>query len=127
MHLVNAGGFCQFVMMAANTAKIPEWINETTGWDVTREELLQAGERIGNMRMVFEVREGGNPTKRAVPRRMVDGSVLPGGPNQQITLDTATLEKDFLAAADWDPDTAKPSANKLRELGLADLIPAMHG
>jgi aldehyde:ferredoxin oxidoreductase len=127
MHLVNAGGMCQFVMMAANTAKIPDWINETTGWDVTREELLQAGERIGNMRMVFEVREGGNPTKRAVPRRVVDGSVLPGGPNQQITLDTETLEKDFLREADWDPETAKPSASKLRELGLEDLVPVMHG
>src|SRR5436853_515630 len=64
MHVVNSAGHCQFVMMAANTANIPEWINMTTGWDMTREELLQVGERIANMRMAFEVREGGNPSKR---------------------------------------------------------------
>ncbi|MGI8553476.1 MAG: aldehyde ferredoxin oxidoreductase family protein [Dehalococcoidia bacterium] len=127
MHLVNSGGFCQFVMMAANTAKIPDWINQTTGWDVTKEELLQAGERIGNMRMAFEVREGGNPTKRQVPQRIINGSGLPGGPNQQITLETETLEREFLKEADWDPETAKPSAAKLQELGLEDLVPVLHG
>ncbi|HEY7294933.1 MAG TPA: aldehyde ferredoxin oxidoreductase family protein, partial [Dehalococcoidia bacterium] len=39
MHVVNAAGHCQFVMMAANTANIPQWINMTTGFDMTREEL----------------------------------------------------------------------------------------
>lgn len=126
MHLVNAGGFCQFVMQAANTARIPDWVHATTGWDVTREELLQAGERIANLRMVFEVREGGNPAQRRAPRRLYDGSQLPGGPNQEITLDTETLEQEFLVEAGWDPQSSRPSQEKLRSLGLSDLIPVIY-
>ena len=127
MHAVNAGGFCQFVMKAANTAKIPDWINETTGWDMTKEELLKTGERIANLRMVFEVREGGNPAQRTVPRRLYDGSHLPGGPNKDVKLDTDTLEQEYLKQAGWDPLTTKPSPEKLRELDLEDLIPVIHG
>ena len=32
MHIVNSGGMCQFVMMMANTASMPEWFNAVTGW-----------------------------------------------------------------------------------------------
>ncbi len=126
MHVVNAAGHCQFVMMAANTANIPQWINMTTGWDVTKEELLEVGERIANMRMAFEVREGGNPRKREVPERM-SGAVYSEGPHKDFGLDTETLEKEFLAACDWDTETCKPSAAKLESLGLADVVPMVHG
>ncbi len=126
MHVVNAAGHCQFVMMAANTANIPQWINMTTGFDMTREELLEVGERIANMRMAFEVREGGNPRQRQVPERM-SGAVYKEGPHKDFGLDTETLEKEFLEACDWDTETCKPSAAKLESLGLADLVPVVHG
>ena len=112
MHIVNAAGHCQFVMMAANTANIPDWINMTTGWDTTREELLLVGERIANLRMAFEIREGGNPAKREVPERM-SGAVHTEGPHANFALDTATLEREFLEACDWEirrpPSPAPPS------------------
>ena len=125
MHVVNAAGHCQFVMAAANTADIPEWINMTTGFDMTREELLEVGERIANLRMAFEVREGGNPAKREVPKRM-SGAVHREGPHADFGLDTATLEREFLDACDWDPETTKPSPAKLRSLGLSDVVPMIH-
>jgi len=86
---------------------------------------LQVGERIANMRMAFEVREGGNPTKRHVPERAY-AAVLKEGPHADFGLDTATLEREYMAACDWDPETAKPSAAKLESLGLADVIPMIH-
>ena len=125
MHVVNANGNCMFVMICANTADIPKWINLATGWDTTREELLEIGERIANLRMAFEVREGGNPAKRAVPARM-SSAVLTEGPHANFGLDTATLEREYLAACDWDPETTKPSPAKLRSLALEDLIPVVH-
>jgi len=125
MHIVNAAGHCQFVMMAANTAKIPEWINLATGWDMTKEELMEIGERIANLRMAFEVREGGNPAKREVPARMSSTS-LTEGPHANFGLDTETLEREYLAACDWDPETTKPSAAKLQSLGLGDVAQMIH-
>jgi aldehyde:ferredoxin oxidoreductase len=126
MHVVNATGMCTFIMMAAPNHRIPEWINATTGWDTTNEEILKTGERIANLRMAFEVREGGNPAKREVPGRMVGSPPLKEGPFTDFTLDWKTQEKEFLAACDWDPETTKPSRRKLEELGLKDVADVIH-
>ena len=124
MHVVNSVGACQFIMMAANTAHIPEWLNHLNGWDMTKEELLEAGERIGNMRMAFEVREGGNPRQRHVPGRITgaDGEVLTAGPHANFSLDTETLETEFLTEAGWDTETCKPSRAELESLDLAHVV-----
>src|SRR3712207_8910031 len=56
----------------------------------SKEELLLAGERIANMRMAFEVREGGNPRQRLVPDRTTGKGegMLTEGPHANYTLDT---------------------------------------
>ena len=125
MHVVNSAGMCQFIMMAAPNDRIPEWINLTTGWDTTPEEVIEAGERIANLRMAFSVREGDIVTKRRIPGRMIGQPALEAGPHQGVTLDTEALEKDFLQACDWDAETAKPSRAKLEALGLQDVAEAI--
>jgi aldehyde:ferredoxin oxidoreductase len=125
MHVVNAAGMCMFIMMAAPNDRIPEWINTETGWDTTREEIIQTGERIANLRMAFNVREGDLVTKRRVPSRLWGGEPLQAGPHKDLTLDVNTLEQEYLAAADWDPETAAPSKKKLEALGLADVAQAI--
>ena len=121
MHIVNAAGMCQFIMMCAPNDRIPEWINIETGWDTSLDEMKQVGERIANMRMAFNVREGDIVTKRRVPERLTGVKPLEAGPHKDISLDTRTLEQDFLAACDWDPETAAPSKRKLESLGLGDV------
>jgi aldehyde:ferredoxin oxidoreductase len=97
----------------------------TTGWDTTPEEIKKAGERIGNLRMAFSVREGDIVTKRKVPGRLVGSPPLAAGPHEGVTLDTETLEREFLQAANWDLETAAPSRKKLEELGLKDVAEAI--
>ena len=121
MHIVNSTGMCQFIMMGAPNNRIPEWINTETGWDTTHEELRLTGERIANIRMAFNIREGVIVTKRRVPARLWGAQPLEAGPHKDISLDTRTLEQDFLAACDWDPETAAPSKRKLDALGLGDV------
>jgi aldehyde:ferredoxin oxidoreductase len=125
MHVVNAVGMCQFIMMAAPNDRIPEWINLTTGWDTTAQEILQAGERIANLRMAFSVREGDIVTKRRIPDRLIGKTPLEAGPHEGVTLDTEALEKEYLQACGWDKETAKPSRAKLEELGLQDVAEAI--
>ena len=125
MHVLNATGMCQFIMMAAPNNRIPEWINLTTGWDTTNEEILKAGERIANIRMAFSVREGDIVTERRVPDRMIGKKPQETGPLAGITIDTETLEKEYLQACDWDMKTATPSRRKLEELGLKDIADAI--
>jgi aldehyde:ferredoxin oxidoreductase len=112
---------CQFIMMAAPNDRIPQWINLTTGWDTTPEEIKQAGERIANLRMAFSIREGDIVTKRAVPARLIGDPPQEAGPHQNVKLDAETLEKEYLQAAGWDLETAVPSKAKLTELGLEDV------
>jgi aldehyde:ferredoxin oxidoreductase len=128
MHVVNAGGMCQFVMMAANTANMPSWFNAVTGWDMDLDEMMEVGERIANLRMAYEIREGGNPRKREVPARVsgLSTEATYTGPLQGIVLDMERLETDFLRACDWDTETCKPSPAKLESLGLREVAAALH-
>ncbi len=121
MHVVNATGMCMFIMMAAPNDRIPEWINAETGWGMDKEEVLKAGERINNLRMAFSVREGDIVTKRRVPGRLWGSPALEAGPHKDVMLDVKTLEQEYLAAVDWDADTATPSKRKLEALGMADV------
>lgn len=127
MHVVNAGGMCMFVMLMANTANIPAWFNAVTGWDMSIDEMMLAGERIANLRMAYEVREGGNPRQRLVPSR-VSGATTEAthsGPLAGTRVDTETLEREYLAACDWDLATCRPSRAKLESLGLAEVAAAL--
>ena len=127
MHVVNSSGMCMFIMMAAPNNRIPEWINAATGWDMTVEEAKKVGERIANLRMAFQLREGESPVDRRVPGRLVGEPPLTEGPFKDFSLDYKTLEREFLEAADWDTKTAKPSRAKLEELGLGDVAKVLHG
>ncbi len=125
MHVVNSAGMCMFIMMGAPNDRIPEWINHTTGWDTSLDEMKEVGERIANMRMAFNIREGDIVTRRRIPGRIWGATPLEAGPHKDISLDTRTLEQDYLAACDWDPETAAPSKRKLESLGLADVAEAI--
>ena len=82
--------------------------------------------RAADLRMAFEVRQGGNPVKREVPGRLVGSPPLREGPFKDFTLDWKTQEKEFLEACDWDAETTKPSRRKLEELGLKDVAEVLH-
>jgi aldehyde:ferredoxin oxidoreductase len=125
LHVVNSCGLCFFVTACGPNDHIHEWINACTGWDTTIEELKQTGERIGNLRMAFEVREGNNPILRKVPGRVVGEPPLEEGPHAGLTLDTATLDREYLDALGWDRETGKPSRAKLVELGLPEVADAI--
>ena len=125
MHAINASGMCMFIMMGSPNQRLPEWINLTTGWDTTKEEILKAGERIANLRMAFNVREGDIVTKRRIPARLIGKTPQQAGPHEGVTVDTEALEKEYLEACGWDLETATPSRSKLEELGLQDVAEAI--
>jgi len=121
-HAVVCTGMCLFVYWAFPTVEpIAEFMSAVTGWDVTNDELLRTGERISNIRQAFNVREGLNPLQFKVPDRVLGKPPQKEGPLAGITIDEDTMIKEYLVAMDWDTSTAKPSKNKLIELGLEDV------
>jgi aldehyde:ferredoxin oxidoreductase len=119
---VVCAGMCLFVYWAFPTIDpITEFMSAVTGWDITKDELLETGERITNLRQAFNIREGLNSLKFKVPERVVGIPPQQEGPVAGVTIDEETLGKDYFAAMDWDIKTAKPSKKKLQELGLDDV------
>lgn len=126
-HAVVCAGMCLFVYWAFPSVEpVAEFMRAVTGWDITTEELLRTGERIANIRQAFNIREGLNPLQFKVPDRVLGRPPKKEGPLAGITIDEDTLVKEYLAAMDWDPVTARPSKKKLQELGLEDVAQEIH-
>lgn len=116
-------GLCQFSEFVG-TLPYTLMVKAGTGWEVSPEELLQTGERIQNLRQAFNVREGLTPSDFQLPKRIL--SALPAGPTGGVKIDIAALRDDYFRAMDWEPATGRPSAEKLRELGLEEALAALY-
>jgi aldehyde:ferredoxin oxidoreductase len=133
MLVVNAEGLCLFSgAMAPGKNFALEYLKAATGWDMTMEEMLKAGERIANIRHAFNVREGINPlTDWKVHPRIVGDPPLKEGPLAGVSTDHEAQVYWGLGALGWDRVTTKPSRKKLMELGLdkvaEDLYPPGQG
>ncbi len=104
----------------------PKMMAAVTGLDRSMEELLQAGERIGNMRHAFNLREGLNPLKHYIHGRIVGRPPLKEGPLADVSPDLEAEGWWYLGALDWDRVTAIPSKKKLLALGLNDIADELY-
>ncbi|MDO8687586.1 MAG: aldehyde ferredoxin oxidoreductase C-terminal domain-containing protein, partial [Dehalococcoidales bacterium] len=126
-NVVNAAGLCTFGYNNVDPNKyIVGFLSAVTGWDRSIDELLKCGERIANIRHVFNLREGINPQEWKVNPRILGTSSQTEGPLKGITADLETQVKDNLKALDWDLVTTRPSKKKLLELGLDDVVEVLY-
>ncbi len=127
--LVNSTGLCMIGYgfgRAPDTAKkIAGFLNAATGWNITEEEVLRTGERILNLRHVFNLREGIFELKWNYPSRVIGKPPLKDGPLAGVTSSAESLDLWNLGALDWDLVTGKPSKKKLLWLGLDDVAEAL--
>jgi aldehyde:ferredoxin oxidoreductase len=122
MHVVNASGICMFAYASYPAQFILDFLKAVTGRDYDFEQCLEVGERVANMRHLFNLREGMNPLDYYMNPRAVGKPPMKEGPLAGVSIDDDTMIKDYLKAMDWDQNTTRPSARKLKELGLSSLI-----
>ncbi len=121
-HVFNATGLCENGFWSINPAKyLPGFMSAVVGWDRSWGELLKAGERIANIRHVFNLREGINPLKWPIHPRIIGIPPQKEGPLTGVKADIEAQVYWNLGALDWDRVTTKPSKKKLEELGLEDV------
>ena len=119
---INAAGLCLHInTMVDGATYATDFLAAVTGWQRSREEILKCGERIENIRHVFNLREGDNPLKRKAHGRIIGEPPQKEGPLAGVTADLKEQVYWNLGALDWDRVTAKPSREKLLELGLNDI------
>jgi aldehyde:ferredoxin oxidoreductase len=120
-HLLNSAGLCHASRWPENKQRMVGIFNAVTGWDYTWEEMQKTGERIANIRHVFNLREGINELKWPVHPRIVGIPPQTAGPLAGVTADMDAQVYWGLGALDWDRFTTKPSKAKLLSLGLDDV------
>ena len=121
--VINAAGLCLHSdLVVDNPGRyVVGFMSAVTGWNRSMDELLKAGERIANMRHVFNLREGINPLEHKVHPRIIGRPPQKEGPLAGVSADIEAQIYQNLDALDWDRVTTRPSQNKLLELGLDDV------
>ena len=121
-HVVNASGLCLIGFgFMTGPDRLAGFLNAVTGLNYTVDDVLEAGERIANMRHVFNLREGINQLKWTPHPRIIGDPPQKEGPLAGVTIDQKAQIYWNLGALDWDPVTTKPSKKKLLALGLNDV------
>ena len=98
-------------------------INAATGWDMTLEELLKAGERIKTISRAYNLLNGLTAEREMsvsprYARPPVDGATF-GVITQLLHKNVFT---DYYLRSGWDEQTSKPLPETLRDLGLDNII-----
>jgi aldehyde:ferredoxin oxidoreductase len=121
-NVMNASGLCSFSEFTLPIEYVPAFIAAVTGWDYEMPECLKTGERIEDIRLLFGLREGYNPLEVQVAPRAMGKPPLRTGPTAGVSVEIDDLRDAYLEVMAWDAETAKPSRERLEELGLSDLV-----
>lgn len=119
-------GICMFYTQA-DWRILVSVINSVTGWDMTVEEAKQFGYRMVSLMRCLNMRNGIRAYDYGVSKRWM--SLPTEGEWKQPAVVTEEVQKkmfDGIAAGlGWDVETACPTAETLRKLGLDDVVPVM--
>ncbi len=122
----DAIGSCKFMGMASDAQEICDIIAAVTGWEFGVEEFRKSGERIYNLERAFNVREGLTRADDTLPKRLLEDP-LPEGPAEGHVNNLEVLLDPYYEFRGWDKTTGAPSPDKLRELGLEEVITQIYG
>jgi len=121
MHAISCAGLCQFGYGFMDASALTDFLNLTTGWNYTIDDMRKVGDRVACVRQAFNTREGISMADFKVPSRVAGNPPPEAGPTAGRNVDFGTLLKDLFAVRGWDLETGKPTKNKLLELGLDDV------
>jgi len=116
-----SAGIC-FMAMLFGTYRFVDFMASVTGKDISLQELISAGERIINLRQVFNLREGLRTETFNLPNRLLGIPPLQEGPLAGITIDIDKLVTEYYKARDWAIQDGWQSTRKLESLGLLDIV-----
>ena len=117
--MVDACGCCVFVNV--NLQVLPETFQAILGKEISLDELVLGGERIFNLKRLLNLKLGLKPRQDEVMPILLN-TPLASGPTDGFVPDWQLMLKEYYAHRDWDWESGRPSAQKLTELGLDELV-----
>jgi aldehyde:ferredoxin oxidoreductase len=112
----DSSGLCRFAGFALDKKDVHRMIVAATGFDYRLDDFVQIGERINNLAMMFNLREGFTSKDDTLPRRLLKES-MPTGPCKGQTVRLDEMLPEYYRLCGWD-ENGRPTKDKLRELGL---------
>jgi len=110
----NALVMCLFANVPIET--IVGLINAACGFDWIAEDLFRAGERAWNLKRAINFRLGLNRANDKLPKAFLSPYIDGGSAGYVPPLEEMLAA--YYVARGWDPETGKPTPEKLAELGL---------
>ena len=115
--LYDALTLCKFTSLTVT--QICQMLSAITGWEVTPEELLEAGDRSVNIKRAISNKLGLTRKDDRLPKICLE--VLNEGSTAGTLPDMDLLLKDYYSYRKWDWETGRPSKERLQELGMSQI------
>ena len=117
MNVFNALGLCKFLLFSRiGPTKVTEWLNHVTGWNRTPAELLIIGERLHNLKRMYNVRLGINRKDDILPPRLLH-LARNDGMAAGVLPELDKMLEEYYRLRGWN-EKGIPTEKKLKELGL---------
>ncbi|MCL4535231.1 MAG: aldehyde ferredoxin oxidoreductase family protein [Bacteroidetes bacterium] len=117
MSMMDSLKICKFAAIGKTTMhQMAEMLSYITGWDFTFEEFEQAGERIYNLKRMYNMRLGLSRADDVLPRRILK-EPRPAGGSEGFLPPLQGMLDEYYAARGWGRNGV-PTAEKLAQLGL---------
>jgi|Deesub1362B_J571_1020462.scaffolds.fasta_scaffold00041_22 aldehyde:ferredoxin oxidoreductase len=117
MAMFDALTLCKFLIFGGITVThLVDWLNAVTGWNFTVEEFLKTGERIYNIKRMFNVKCGVSRKDDTMPLRILTHKRGEGGSAEHLPAWNIMLS-EYYEYRGWD-EMGIPKEEKLKELGL---------
>jgi aldehyde:ferredoxin oxidoreductase len=117
MSLLDSLKLCKFILFGGiKPTQILNWFNMVTGLDFTFDEFMKAGERIYNLKRMYNVREGIRRKDDTLPKRILTLKRKEGGAADNLPPLDELLDQ-YYDYRGWTRDGV-PKKEKLKELGL---------
>ncbi|MGC8727158.1 MAG: aldehyde ferredoxin oxidoreductase family protein [Thermoplasmata archaeon] len=114
--VMDCSGLCQFPSFALNLDDYLELINAVTGFNYSRDEILEAAERNWNLERMFNLKAGISPDEDRLPERFLK-EPMPKGPNKGKVVPLKELLEDYYKVRGWD-ERGIPTASLIEKLKL---------
>jgi len=120
MNVFNALGLCKFLLFGRiGPTKVTEWLNQVTGWNLTPAELLTIGERLHNLKRMYNVKLGINRKDDTLPTRLLT-LARNDGMAAGVLPELDKMLEEYYRLRGWE-ENGIPTKKKLEELGLKDI------
>ena len=116
MGIFDALKICKFLLYTGITVSdLADGLRLITGWDVDVDGLLQTGERLFNLKRLYNIRCGIASSDDVLPPRAL--TPLRAGGARGRTPDLTAMREEYYAFRGWS-ENGRPTPGKLKALGL---------